>query len=66
MLTIKEAAIWLAEHINRKSFSEHTIRNWIRVGRLPHSKVGGRTFVNESDLEFFLPGNARDNQPAGC
>ena len=61
MLTIKEAALWIAEKLKRKYFSQATIRSWILAGKLKAELVGGKNYVEEKDLEIFLPEKMRNN-----
>lgn len=33
-----------------------TVRNWIKTGKLPGMRVGGRLFIRRDDLDRFLSG----------
>jgi excisionase family DNA binding protein len=66
MLKISEAAEWMAKRLGRAEFSASTIRSWIMQGQLPAEKVGGHNFVQESDLEKFLPDSCKPTNPGGC
>ncbi len=63
MLTLKEAAKWMAEKLGRDSFPEDTIRGWIWRKKLRPERVGGKNFIRIEDLEIFLPENLRHTQP---
>jgi hypothetical protein len=62
MLTIKEAADWMAKQLGREAFSQATIRSWIFLKRLPGHLVGGRTYVSVDDLQKFLPKTIENTQ----
>ena len=62
MLTLKEAANMVAKALGRPSFPEATVRSWIFTGKLKASKVGGKRYVEVSDLEFFLPEIMKQSQ----
>lgn len=48
-LTIKEAAVLL-------KLSEHTVRDQVRLGKIPATKLGHRTVrVRRADIEGLLP-----------
>lgn len=48
-LTIREAAVLL-------KLSEHTVRDQVRVGKIPSTKLGHRTVrVRRVDIEMLLP-----------
>lgn len=36
-------------HVSRRK-----VFDWIKEGILPHSKVGGKVFITDEDLELFL------------
>ena len=55
MLTLTEAAAYMAAKMGRETFPQATIRSWIFHGKLKAVKVGGKRYVKESDLDIFLP-----------
>ncbi len=43
--------------------SKRTIATWLKQGILPCSRVGGKTWVSESQLQAFLEQHSTDSQP---
>lgn len=50
LYSIADAAAYLG------GVSKWTLHAWLAKGKLPRTKVGGRTMVRESDLEAFVEG----------
>lgn len=48
LLSIEETAKRLG------GLSTHTIRSWLRIGKMNRTKVGRRTFVRESELQKVI------------
>lgn len=61
MLTMKEAAEYVAKRLGRKSFPQATLRSWVFLGKLKVEKVGGKNYVHAKDLEIFLPKKGNHN-----
>jgi len=55
MLTVKEAAEYVAKRLDRTEFPISTIKSWLASGKLPSQKVGDRLFIEVKDLDIFLP-----------
>jgi excisionase family DNA binding protein len=56
MLTVKEAAEYIASVLERPSFPVATVRTWINTGKLPAKKVGRNHYIIRADLEKILAG----------
>lgn len=66
MLTLKEAAEFVARWLERDKFPESTIRSWIFLKRLPAVSVGRARYIHQTDLEKILPAKHLSDRLVGC
>lgn len=65
MLTLKEAAAFVARWLGRDKFPESTIRSWIFLKRLPAVSVGRLRYIHQVDLEKILPAKQETDKHVG-